>query len=246
MILKFFKYRHKIYSKKKYKNNEQIILNSCFINKYYIILHIKFKEKISYCITIQTKEFMKKTFYYVSFFSLMLFLFTSCDLIKDNLTADVEVVAPDIQFNIGEGVTVKAPNANYAPTAEFPILDKVVDINLAQKLKDAGYNVNDLKAFTLKESTLKVISEPTVDLSVLKKMKLYLKTNDKSKLVASVSSIDNEGQTVKLKIENSNVLEDLLESNSIHVIMTCDVVPTFNNLLRLSNVFTAKVAVIKD
>lgn len=159
-----------------------------------------------------------KKFWFVMLASLV--VFSSCDLLS-NLTKDVDIDAPDVEFTVQNSAASVKSKVNGVTNTGSPVvlLDRTVSLNITQAVNDAvGLDLNILKGLKLKTATISTTTS-SFDMTELSGLKMYFgdEATD-ANLVAKVNSTASNSTT--LEILNTDIYDKLGTDESVHIIIT--------------------------
>jgi hypothetical protein len=142
---------------------------------------------------------MKKTLHLTAWVLMVVFVLSSCDLVKDLLDINFTTGYKDVPF------TVDTEEAG-----EHKLVEKYIQSDLKKEIEDNGGDISNLQNVEVDKAQLEVQS-PGRNLDPFSWVKVYLSTpNIPTKLVASVASIGVGETLINLDIEPIS-LNDILE-----------------------------------
>ena len=171
----------------------------------------------------------------------VLFIFTSCEKIKENLAVTVPINDRELTFEVGTNPlpspTYKAP----AATAELKVLlDKTFNVNVEAEVEKLGYDMNNIVEFFLSVASIELVEPIGFNMNEFSNIKVYF--DDQTQLIAQVDKIENG--KVKFTIVNGNLLQKL-KSDQLHVIIVGDNMPSKRVTLKLKTSYKAKFNLLK-
>lgn len=146
--------------------------------------------------------------------------FSSCDLLS-NLTQDVDINAPDVEFTVENSAASVRSKVSGVANIETPVvlLDRTVSLNITEAVNEAiDLDLNVLKGLKLKTATISTTTD-SFDMTELSGLKMYFgDETTEANLVAQVSSTAATSAT--LEILNTDIYDKLGTDESVHIIIT--------------------------
>ncbi len=145
---------------------------------------------------------------------------SSCDLLA-NLTQDVDIDAPDVEFTVQNSAVSDKSKVSSVANVETPVvlLDRTVNLDIAQQVKDVvDLDLNTFKGLKLKKAIISTTTD-SFDMTELSGLKMYFGNEaTEENLVAQVSSTTNT--LAILEILNNDVYDKLGTDDSLRIIIT--------------------------
>lgn len=172
--------------------------------------------------------------------SMLTLLFSSCEELADKMTVSLDVPESSINFDV-EPQSSQAMKVASATSESIVLLDRTINVNLADVLADNGYSLDAVTSFLLTSSSLELVSPVGFNMDIFQNVKLYL--DDQTHLVAEAQSVDNETGIITINIADGELL-DMLQSDQIHIILVGDAYPSEKVSLKLKTKFKVKLQVL--
>lgn len=152
------------------------------------------------------------------FLFVSMFLFSSCDQLKEALTTKTTINAPDVNFAVMNSGALKS-NVKSEFQDVVELYRGQLDLEIGSKVKESlGVDLDVLKGVALSGAAIEVTSPADFNMNELAQLKLYY--NDTNTLVAEVDSTDNILKTLNLKVVNADLFAKLDGGETLTVIIT--------------------------
>lgn len=170
----------------------------------------------------------------------VLVAFTGCKNVNEkveNFGVYIPMPEKELVFDVGKDAIQIQPTRQAAPAAEVVLLDTLLNLNLAEQAKKAGYDFDRVLELLITDASMELVSPAGFAMGVFSSLKLYVE--DQNKLVAQADKV--EGNKVKIKIVDGDLLAKFKE-DKLRIILVGEN-PDKRVKLKLKTNYKAKVRV---